>query len=150
MGFMRLPLLRGVCGMSLGMLIGTFSKKQDSLKRPALIDILCLLSFVGMVFCLCGETHLDMYFCLFSAIAVFTCLLPNSWINKAIHHEIFNRLGNITYDMLLLHFPINILWHHSIGIHFAPQLSVFLCLIVNVIIAWLFNFLFKKMNLNLL
>lgn len=148
--FMRLPLLRGLCGMSLGMLIGALSKKQDLIKRQIIIDILCLLSFGGIIYCLCSTANWDIYFCLFSAIVIFSCLIPNSLINKVVHQDFFNRLGNIAFDMLLLHFPVNILWYHSIGIHLPSQMSVLLCLIVNVIMAWLFNFLVKRMNLNLL
>lgn len=146
--FMRLPLLRGLCGMSLGMLIGALSK-QDLFKRPIIIDILCLLSFGGIIYCLCSTANWDIYFCLFSAIVIFSCLIQNSLINKVVHQYFFYRLGNIAFDMLLLHFPVNILWYHSIGIHLPSQMSVLLCLIVNVIMAWLFNFLVKKMNLQL-
>lgn len=143
-GLMRLPFLRGVSGMSLGMLVGAFSQKRKQLLRPVFMELLFLVGLGGMTYCLISEANWDIYFCLFSSIVIYNCLERDSIVNKIIHHDFFIKLGDITFDMLLLHFPINVLVYHSIGIHLAPQLSVLLCWVVNVALAFLFNYLFKK------
>lgn len=149
-GYIWLPFLRGLCGMSLGMLVGMLSHKPDVLLRPLFHESLTLICLGGMAYCLVCEANYDIYFCLFSSVVIFSCLKKDSLINKIIRHDFCVKIGGITYDMLLLHFPINILWYHSIGIHLQSQLSVFLCWIVNVAIAFLFNLMFKKVNIMVL
>ena len=147
-GFIRLPFLRGMCGMALGMLVGALAIKDEIFCHKVLREFLFFLCLVGMAYCLISEIHWDIYFCLFSAIVIYMCMLPKALINKVIHHHFFNKLGAITFDMLLLHFPINILWYHTVGILMMPWLSVLLLLAFNVLVAYLFNVIFRKSPLK--
>lgn len=132
--------------MSLGMLIGYMSQKKDQGIPSRLIDFLFLLGVAGSIYCLIvsKDVHLDIYYVLFSCLIIIACLYENSLVNKLNKSKYIIILGDISFDMLLLHFPINVLWKHLVGSHLMPSLSVILCLIFNIIAAYLFNRLFKQ------
>ena len=146
--FIRISFMRGACGMAFGMLVGALATKGEIFSNKVMREVFFLLGIIGMAYCLISERHWDLYFCIFSAIVIYFCLEKTSLINKIINKEIFLKMGDITYDMLLLHFPINILWSHTIGIHLMPWLSVLLLLAFNVLVAYLFNVIFRKSPLK--
>lgn len=104
-----IPLWRGMAGLCLGCLLARFHEVKLSnpiLKVTRLLDFLLLISIVGVLVCVFVTHHLDCYALLFYSIIILSCFTRGTVVNKLFSHSIWNYLGQLSFEMLLVHMPI--------------------------------------------
>lgn len=104
-----IPYWRGIADMSVGVLVYKIfeATRHKMLNRIYYwINILGVLSIVVIISLLFTSIYLDIYMVLFSAILIFVCFTQNNIFSRIFSFRIWSRLGGITYEMLLLHYPI--------------------------------------------
>ena len=148
-GFVKGTLLRGLSGLSLGVLIAyIMERKQECLiiwhKTIMAGAIVC---FGMLIFTLTAErgVYYDRYALLFIPPIILSCFAPNSWFVRLFASRMWTLLGGITFEMLLLHYRIVIPIHESLisKIEIPLWLNyVFYC-ILTIMISYLFKKLFE-------
>lgn len=104
-----IPLWRGMAGLCLGCLLARFHeiKLSDTVLRVnRLLDFLFLMSIVGCLVCVFTAYHLDRYALFFYSIIILCCFTKNTLANKVFSHFMWKHLGQLSFEMLLVHMPI--------------------------------------------
>ncbi len=140
-GFVYLPLLRGLCSMSVGIMYA-YIYQESCIKSFFSLFLINLLSVVAIVliFVATGtEACLDRYVIFLSPFIIIACFEDKSWLNYIFHSKWQLWLGRISYPMLLIHCAYIPLFHKlisvltlqlSIEISFGVKLSMYLILLV--------------------
>lgn len=103
-----LPLLRGLCDMSLGVLcMAVFIKKKESMTRFlylwSVASIISLILFLRQIFV---NENDDSYCLIFLPILLMSLFLEGTILNKLFRSKIWIFLGSISFEMYLVHVPI--------------------------------------------
>lgn len=116
-GVVFLPLARGVAAMCLGVLLASFNDTCLTASKHIFLDSLSLICVViitiyGFVIQPYYEPQILILFCILSI----TLLNPQSLFNSLFKGKIWESLGGITYEMLLLHIPCRFLINYAYGL----------------------------------
>ena len=143
-----MPMLRGVCGMSLGVLLGyllkTYKYKLDHI-RIWIIDFLGLISlslfllFAFMPF----KENFDRYLLIIIPFLLFVCFTEKSVFNKIFKGSIWSYLGGYSWQMLVYHGRIIIPFYIEIKSGLHIQLSETVDLLFFCIITLMLSIIFK-------
>ena len=115
--FVKIEMLRGVCDMSLGVLVGYLHERKSEyfIKNKTYVDVFSLLSFI-IALILCVLTFdLDSYNLIFFSVVIVGCLQPKSLFNRLFRSPLWVYLGKLTFDMLLLHAPLIYVFHSFVA-----------------------------------
>lgn len=140
-GFIYRPFLRGFSGMCIGVFCAHFLRYYKDRLSALFVNIVSILSIFGILLIMFIETTLDAYIFLFAPFVLLSCFYDESLIHKCTSHEIWDKFGGITYDMLILHCPIiNALVLANRYLH-LPYTVAFLVgyLLICVVSGFLFN-----------
>lgn len=115
--FIQNDMIRGICDMGLGIMIAYLyeHKKMFFINNKQLINILSLLSFILVITICISKFDLDSYCLIFFPIIFIGCLQKESLFSKIFKAIYWQKLGNITFSMLLLHAPIIYIFHSFKG-----------------------------------
>lgn len=149
------PLLRGICDMTLGVIIMTIHKSKLlflNTKQTILLDIISILSLILFIKQLIDIQDKDSYSLIFISVILVSLFRNKSIYNIIFKAPIWGKLGSITYEMLIVHVPclgvLNIIIKH-IHLEGPMQFSVYLTLVLigasalkffnnNILNKWLF------------
>ena len=140
-----IPLWRGIAGMSLGCLLARFQeiKSKELQKRYSLINFLFLISIVGCLYIVFSEKHYDRYALLFYCIIILSCFTQNSLVNRLFKSTLWSRLGELSFEMLLVHIPITIVLMKLNTIFMLPDFPIIAIYLILVLVA---SMLLKMIN----
>ena len=145
-----IPLWRGMAGLCLGCLLARFHEIKLSkpiLKVTRLLDVLLLMSVVGSIVCVFVAHHLDCYALLFYSIIILSCFTRGTLVNKLFSHSIWNYLGQLSFEMLLVHMPIAWVLGKIYSVWNFPAVVLMMLYILLTLIS---SMLLKYINKNLL
>lgn len=104
-----LPLIRGMSEMAIGIYLYIFFSKKAkiiNMKYSIVFNILSVLSLVFFIILLFVDINLDIFSVLFVPFIILGCFINKSWFGILFKNQIWGKLGGITYEMLLVHWPI--------------------------------------------
>lgn len=114
-----LPLLRGMSDMCIGIYLSVFVSEEEELLKNRryclLLNLLSVLSLFLFLVLLFVKAHLDMYSIIFIPFIIIGCVLNKGWLNKLFNKKIFGILGGITYEMLIVHWSILMVFRFCIN-----------------------------------
>jgi len=136
-GCFPLPLLRGMAGISIGILtyhiyinnIGSITRYRTLLN---LVSIPCFLFFILSMF---AVQSYDCYVLIFVPVMILSCVVPGTWINIAFSSSFWAKCGGITYEMYLLHASVMYLYTSCVKygvIH--NKILLFFCYLITVVV----------------
>lgn len=148
-GFVYEPLLRGICDISVGVLLGyVVNQKRKFLDEHSMaLNICSVISFILIAYLCFSELYFDNIAILFLVILIAGCFSKTSVFHKIFYSKLWIHLGGTTYSMLLLHFPIlvvlgKIIYHFNVGCKYEVIIYVILVLISSL----LYDRVFKKLK----
>lgn len=102
------PLLRGMAGMALGVILAAFKARYSELlaRKNVVLDTACLVAVVIVCIVLFSVKHYDRFALLAFSVLIISCFVPTTVINKIFSSGIWTKLGGITFEMLLVHSPV--------------------------------------------
>lgn len=145
-GCMYVPMLRGICDMCLGVLLGYVLDKRQSLIRqirPWVIDLLGLFALVlFLVFAFMqSKDSYDRYLLIVVPVVLLACWQKNSLFNRAFKSSVWASLGSISFQMLVYHGYIVIPFYLSLKevlvVNLPIWLDVFLFSVVCILTCWI-------------
>lgn len=145
-GLLYLPLLRGFAGMGYGVLVSRLSIRYNSIleNNYVLINVLTFISLGVVMMDLFLSRCLDKYALMAFGIILSSFSVTRSFLNIYLSSSIWNKLGGITYEMLLLHaLIIGVVAKLIRGYYLSPFASVIAALIY-VCIVLLGSLLLKR------
>ena len=146
-GFVYHPLLRGICDISVGVLLGYVVKlkKKFLYEHSRTLDVLAVISFVFIAFLCFSDLYMDHLAILFIVILIMGCLSEKSVLHAVFSSKVWLLLGRITYSMLLLHFLVLVILGKTIC-HFNVECryEVFIYVPMVFISSLLYDRVFKK------
>ena len=134
-----MPLLRGMADMMLGIIISYLHQQRifESFCRSYIGNLTVLISF-GLLFYIIGSQNiLDKYVLLFAPIIIIGCMEPNMWLYRALNIRIFGILGRVSYTILVIHYPISVLFSR---LYIYDDKFLGICIYVFLITATAFSF----------
>lgn len=100
------PLWRGIAGLSLGCLLARFHELKKEYLRGKLWDLLFLMSFIGCIAVVFLDNNYDRYALFFYCVIILSCFAQGTLVNKLLNSSNWNYLGELSFEMLLVHMPI--------------------------------------------
>lgn len=112
------PLLRGICDMVLGVLTMIVYKKLSDLptNEKTIINIISLFSLFLFINEIIDIQSKDSYSLIFIPIILISFYMKDSIFNKVFKSILWEKLGSITYEMLIIHIPCRFILN-NIGIY---------------------------------
>ena len=152
-GPIKATLVRGMAGMSLGILLACiYEKKCDFItKHHYLIDSVSIVGIIILFFVIITKTYYDKYILLFIPPVLLACFNGKSLINKVFKSRIWLLLGGVSFEMLLLHFRIAMPLHETLmeKCTIPIWLDYFIYCILTVIISYLFKIMYNQLKSRL-
>lgn len=107
-GFVCQPLIRGMAGMALGVVLSVYSSKYREVlaQKHEYLDVFSLIAAVVVGVLLFENRNYDNMALLAFCMLVLSCSISNSLMNKIFKSQIWAKLGGVTFEMLLVHSPI--------------------------------------------
>lgn len=149
-GWFYRPLLRGVAGMGIGVLLGHFLQFYKDRLSIRFVNITSILSLCGILLILFLENTFDAYIFLFSPFVILSCFYEKSLLYKCTSFQVFGRLGEITFDMLIIHciiINVYVLVNRYMNLSYSiPILIAYLVIVVCS--SFILNRIFKSLKIN--
>lgn len=148
-----LPLIRGMSEMAIGVYLYIIVVKMLAVSgKIYIINILSVISLFGYILLLFVDGHLDIYSILFIPFILLGCFMEKSWFSILFKNEIFGKMGGITYEMLLIHWPVLMVFRHIIDnlniINFGELLLLEVLYLLIVILLSIFLKKLYRLKLN--
>ena len=130
-GCMYVPMLRGICDISLGVVLGyVLATRQTIVKRirPWVIDVLSILALVlFLIFAFMpSKDSYDRYLLIVIPMVLLACWQKNSLLNRVLKSNVWARLGGISFQMLVYHGYIVIPFYMTLKEHLCVELPIWL------------------------
>lgn len=131
-----LPFMRGLVDICLGVLLMAIIslKKSQMIRNIKLIDILSVISFCGVVLLSFLKPSHDQYSLLFFSIILTACFIEGSFYNRIFIHNIWDKLGSLSYDIFLIHALVIKCFAHSIMNYLSNPYAIVICYLFTVIV----------------
>lgn len=131
-----LPLLRGMSEMCIGIYLYVFVSEQKKIleedKRNCMwLNLFSVLSLFLFIILLFVTTNLDMYSIIFIPFIIIGCIIKNGWFNLLFNKRIYGFLGGITYEMLIVHWSILMVFRLFINTFLIKE--VYLLIILEIL-----------------
>lgn len=137
-GLVYLPLLRGFAGMGYGVIISIVSVRYSLLleSKYKYINIFTAIALVVVLIDLFLPWSFDKYAILSFSMIILSFSVSRSFLNVYLSSPIWNKLGGITYEMLVLHaFVIGVLaklirrYYMSLPVSIIAAL-IYVCIVI--------------------
>lgn len=142
-----LPLVRGMVEMSIGIYLCIFfNSKKDIINKSYsnIVNIMSIFSLINLLILLFIDVYLDIFSILFIPFIILGCLIEKSWFYKLFKHKIWGTLGGITYEMLLIHWCILMLFRFFIDKFDLSYYVLFSLEILYLLLVIIFSFILKR------
>lgn len=149
-GWFYRPLLRGIAGMSLGVLTGYFLQFYKDRMNIRFVNITSIISLCGILLILFLEDTFDAYIFLFSPFLILSCFYEESLLYKCTSFRVYGRLGKVTYDMLIIHciiINVYVLVNRYMNLTYSIPI-LFTYLVVVVCSSFMLNRIFKLLKID--
>jgi len=142
-GYLGVPLLRGLCGMAAGALIcHVYVHHKDSIeKRAGLINVFGIIAFILFIALLFTEEPLDKYIVFTIPWILQASVIDSSWLNTALRRikgGLFARIGRFTVYVYCIHGVTQtaLFWFNDHLLHHALDgTSLFIAYLMAVTVA---------------
>lgn len=116
-GCIKISLLRGVCGIGLGVIVAhLMSRKQELLqRRHRLFDVLSVLGFAMFFLLFFAGSRFHQLSLIASSFMLVGCLTKDSTLNKVFSWNIWGVLGALSWEMLIIHAQFSIPIYENIA-----------------------------------
>ena len=148
-GFVYEPLLRGVCDISVGVLLGyVVNQKRFFLDEHSIaLDVCSVISLILIAYLCFSDLFFDHIAIFLFVILVAGCFSKTSIFHKIFYSKLWIDLGGTTYSMLLLHYPVmvvlrKIIYHFNVRCKYDVVIYVILVFISSLI----YDRVFKKLK----
>ncbi len=149
-GIISFPLLRGTADMAFGVLVGYlfFNYNEVVGRHKSLLNIASIISLtLYIAVAIVGMREIQ------TAIILITILLtaamtPGTWLANLFRGRVWLMLGRLSFDMFIIHFPLQTLWKHFLYVERGMSLemtSVFYYVSL-IPLAWLFDITCRRMQ----
>ena len=142
-GLLSFALVRGMGGVSIGVLLWhmLLSRKEgvEWLSANVVVfDIIGMCSLIFLVFCVCSDYEsYDKYCIIFMIFLILDCMIPCSLFSRLFSSKCWISLGSVTYEMLLIQFPVMYVVHFITQmLHIGGLVCLPLYLVVTVVCAY--------------
>lgn len=130
-GCIPMQLARGICEMALGSLVGylyiRFSSHAN--KHLGFVNIATIVSVVGYIAILLFDRHDVSYVFILFPVFIMAAMTHGSVLQKIFHHEIWLKLGALSFDLYLIHAILIALTKHfllrGMGLNFYWVCAVY-------------------------
>ena len=138
-------LLRGMAGMSLGVILAVFVERYStSLEKSCLLlNVACVLAVVIVSIALFSVKHYDRFALLAFCILIISCFVPSTLINRVFASQLWTRLGGITFEMLLVHCPVIWVVNNVTRSIDLPKFGLFVLALLYVVLVLVCSFSLK-------
>lgn len=135
-GGIKLTMLRGICGISLGVVLGHFMEKKHDIinNHNRFVDFISILSLIFFVVFLFAKTNYDNYGLITVCFILIGCFNSDSVINKITCWSGWTFLGTLSWEMLICHGRISIPLYENLIDKINIQESCILYLLYFVIL----------------
>lgn len=143
-----LPLARGMAEMAIGVYLNIFYTKKNAIINESytiVINIMSVLSLFLFGILLFVDINLDMFSILLIPFIILGCLIKKSWFHVFFSNKIWGKLGGITYEMLLVHWSVLMLFRFFINKFVCENSLCFFLEIIYLLIIVILSFLLKKL-----
>lgn len=151
-----IPFVRGMADICIGvMLMAVISYKKAILeKKVKTINIISSAGLILLVLISTIEPSHDQYCLIFIPSILLGCFIKASIFNRIFIHHIWSKLGNISYEMFLIHAFIIKVYAHTVMPIISSVWLIIIGYLVAVILAalfinWSFSFVSSKKWLHL-
>ena len=146
-----IPFVRGMADICMGVMLMTVISNKKALleKKIKTVNFASIISLIFLVIISTIEPSHDQYCLIFIPSILIGCFIESSFFNRIFNHHIWNKLGNISYEMFLIHALIVKVYAHTI----MPFISsvwliviVYLAIVIltALLINWSFSFVSEK------
>lgn len=108
-----LPLVRAAAGLCLGVCLYrlvTWAKERETRLSRLAINLFSLFSAGAIVFAIFYEPNLDRYCLILFCGILAACLMEHSWLNIVLRGSIWQRLGQYSMEMFMIHAAVVQIW----------------------------------------
>ncbi len=145
---------RGVAGFSVGVLLAQLYKKKDSFNSIRLgyccIMFLILVYVVLRFFSIehAGNITMAMIIGIGPMIMLGSLFVP--WINKALQNAVLLFLGKISWDIYMIHFPIQLLvklselYIFNTAINYSSEIMWIAYVVITIVVATIYHYFCAK------
>lgn len=104
-GGIKLAMLRGICGMSLGVLLAhVINRKADMLKQHRRwLDVCSVAAILLFAYFAIADKHYDNYALILVCVMLTACFMADSLLNRCLSWSGWAVLGALSWQMLLYH-----------------------------------------------
>ena len=152
----HIPFIRGIADICMGVLLmaAIIYKKEFLEKNVKAINYLSSISLVLLIIISTIEPFHDQYCLIFIPSILIGWFIKTSFFNRLFIHHIWSKLGNISYEMFLIHAFIIKVYAHTIMPIISSVWLIVIGYLAAVIFAalfinWSFSFVSNKKWLNL-
>lgn len=146
-----IPFVRGMADICMGVMLMTIILNYNALleKRIKTVNFASFVSLILLVIIATIEPPHDQYCLLFIPAILIGCFIENSFFNQIFVHHIWSKLGNISYEMFLIHAFIIKVYAHTV----MPFISSIWLIVIGYLVAviftallinWSFSFVSRK------
>ena len=140
-----MPLFRGMADMALGIIISYLYqiKILEPFCRSYIGNIIVLISLVLFFYIMFPQDILDRYVLLFAPLVIIGCMDSKMWLYKALNIKTFDILGGLSYTILVIHYPVTILFSR---LYTSDNKTLGICIYILfiTIVAFCFKWICKK------
>lgn len=113
-GCMPLSLVRGICEMGLGVLVGySYYNYGDKLKcHIGILNIITIVALVLYLAIIAKNRQFSQYALIFIPVIICGTLTPNTVFSNLLCGSFWRFLGRISFDIFIIHYPLIALFRH--------------------------------------
>ena len=113
-GFIPLSLVRGICEMGFGVVIGYvyFNYRDIFLRHLKALDMTAIVSLILYLAIVIDNRQLSQYALIFIPVLICTALTQGSVFSKYLNGKIWIFLGALSFDIFLIHYPMIAIFRH--------------------------------------
>lgn len=153
-GCVKLTMLRGICDMSLGVvLLYIINKKQDIFVRQKRItDVVSVFALLLFLFFSVADKCYDNYVLLMTCAILSACFIKSSLLNKLFSWKGWIVLGALSWQMLIYHGRVIIPMYETImqKVHISQQAGYVVFLVLLLSVSFILKKIYELINGNLL
>lgn len=113
-GFIPLSLVRGICEMGFGVVIGYvyFNYRDILLRHLKALDMIAIVSLILYLSIVIDNRQLSQYALFFIPVLICAALTQDSVFYKYLNGKTWIFLGSLSFDIFIIHYPLIAIFRH--------------------------------------
>lgn len=149
-GFIPLSLVRGICEMGFGVVVGYiyFNYSRVLYQNLKFLNVVAIISLILYLTIVINNRQLSQYALIFIPLLICTALTQGSVFCKFIYGRIWIFLGALSFDIFIIHYPLIAIFRHFllVSANLPLWLVATLYYISLIPAAYIFNLVSVKMQ----